>query len=201
DLFELLCRCVALDLNADHHLTESRRRRVGHYMSARVELRACDRLESVIGDPELRRIEGEHRRIAADCAGEQKFKRRRRAILSADMHRLADEEFVSALLALDQFVELSDRGHLDLDETLRPLRCLFFWMGAIAALACLGDFFQFGKAIADFAHSTSPAMLRRACVSRSVRPREAGTHTTSREQAALDPRLRGNERSPRSQLL
>jgi len=59
---------------------------------ARVELRACDRLESVVGDAELRGIEGEYRRIAADCAGEQEFKRRGGAILSADMRRLADEE-------------------------------------------------------------------------------------------------------------
>src|SRR5262245_17300913 len=34
-------------------------------MPARVELRACDRLEAVVGDPKLGRVEGEHRGVAA----------------------------------------------------------------------------------------------------------------------------------------
>src|SRR5262245_62760356 len=104
-------------------------------MAARVELRARHRLEAVIGDPELGRVEGEHRGVAADRAGEQKFERARRAVLSAHMRRLADDEFEAAPLALDEFVELTDRRHLDLDEALRSLRRRLFRMGAVAALA------------------------------------------------------------------
>src|SRR5215831_15831134 len=102
---------------------------------------------SCVGDAELRRIEREYRGVAANRPGQQKFERRRRAILSAHMRRLADEKFVAALLALDQFVELPDRGHLDLDEALRALRRRFLRMRVVAALARLGDLLQFGKAI------------------------------------------------------
>src|SRR5262249_16392209 len=164
---------AAWALTAEDSLPEARRRRVGHEVAARADLGPRDRLERVIGDAKLRRIEGEHRRIAANCAGEQKFERRRRAILSTDMRRLADEEFVSALLALDQFVELSDRGHLDLDKTLRSLRSFFFRICAIATLACLGEFFQFGKAITDFGHTGLP----KRCEEDPLVPAKAGTQS------------------------
>src|SRR5262249_12678528 len=68
---------VVFAARADRHLADPRRRRVGDHMAARVELRAWDRLEAVVGDPELGRVEGEHRGIAADRAGEQKFERAR----------------------------------------------------------------------------------------------------------------------------
>src|SRR5262245_42579098 len=128
-------------------------------MAARVELGACNRLEAVVGDPELGRVEGEHCGVAADRAGEQKFERARRAILPAHMRRLADDEFEAAALALDELVELTDRRHLDLDEALRSLGRGLFGMGAVAALARIGDLFQRGKAIADFSHSMSPETL------------------------------------------
>src|SRR6185295_18280722 len=108
------------------------------------------------GHAELRGVKGEHRRVAADRAGEQEFERRRRAILPAHMRRLADEKLVAALLAIDQFVKLSDRGHLHLDEALRSLGRGLLRMHAVAALARFGELFQLGKAIADFAHSMSP---------------------------------------------
>ena len=152
DLFQLLGRRIAPDLNIDRHLAERRRGCLGDHMAACIKLGACDRLEGVVCDAKLSRVEGKHRRVAADRAGEQKFKRRWCAILSAHMGGLADEEFVPALLALDQFVELADRGHLYFDKTLRSLRCLFFRMRAIAALAGLGDLLQLRKAIADFGH-------------------------------------------------
>src|SRR6184192_721049 len=101
DLFQLLGRRIAPDLNIDRHLAERRRGRVGDHMAACIKLGACDRLEGVVCDAKLSRVEGKHRRVAADRAGEQKFKRRWCAILSAHMGGLADEEFVPALLALD----------------------------------------------------------------------------------------------------
>src|SRR5262244_159918 len=125
-------------------------------MPARVELRACDRLEAVVGDPELGRVEGEHRGVAADRAGEQKLERARRAILPAYMRRLADDEFEAAALTFDELVEPTDRRHLDLDEALRSLGRRLFRIGAVAALARIGDLFQLGKAVADFGHSMSP---------------------------------------------
>src|SRR3989442_1562782 len=87
------------------------------------------------------------------------FERARRAILSAHMRRLADDEFEAAPLALDELVELTDRRHLDLDEALRSLGRRLFRVGAVAALARIGDLFQRGKAIADFGHSMSPQTL------------------------------------------
>src|SRR5262249_16039475 len=83
----------------------------------------------------------EPRGVAADRAGEQKFERARRAILPAHMRRLADDEFEAAALALDELVELTDRRHLDLDEALRSLGRRLFRMGAVAALARIGDLF------------------------------------------------------------
>src|SRR6266508_4208095 len=155
-------------------------------MAARVEFRACDRLEAVIANAELRRIEGEHRRVATDRAGEQKFERGRRAILPAHVRRLADEEFVAALLAFDQFVELPDRGHLDLDETLRSLRRRLFRMGVVASLARIGDLFQFGKAVADFCHLMAPeTTTRRATASP---PRKRGRESTELVARATSPR-------------
>src|SRR5262245_52325123 len=150
-------------------------------MAARVELVARHRLEGVIANAELGRVEREHRRVAADRAGEQKLERRRRAILSAHMHWLADEKFVAALVALDQFVELSNRGHFDLDETLRSLRSWCLRMRAVAALARIGDLFQFGKAIADFRHTMSPEIVTTS-VTASL-PRKRG-----REPTELVPR-------------
>src|SRR5262249_40580094 len=101
-------------------------------------------------------VEGEHRGVAADRAGEQKFERARRAILPAHMRRLADDEFEAAALAFDEFVEPADRCHLDLDDALRSLGRGLFRIGAVAALPRIGDLFQRGKAIADFDHSMSP---------------------------------------------
>src|SRR5215468_8394065 len=156
---QLVLGRVAFDTQADRHLAERRRRRVGDHMAARVELRACDRLEAVVGDPELGRVEREYRGVAADCAGEQKFERARRAILPAHMRRLADDEFEAAALAFDELVEPADRRHLDLDEALRSLRRRLFRIGAVAALARLGDLFQRGKAVADFGHLPAPEIL------------------------------------------
>src|SRR5215469_16464348 len=143
-------------------------------MAARVELRACDRLEAVVGDPELGRVEGEHRGIAADRAGEQKFERARRAILPAHMCRLADDEFEAAALALDELVEPADRRHLDLDEALRSLRRRLFRIGAVAALARIGGLLQCGKAVADFGHSMSPEMQAALCIRIRPSPRKRG---------------------------
>jgi hypothetical protein len=112
---------------------------------------------SVRAYAELRGVEGEHRGVASDRAREQKFERRRRAVLPAHMHRLADDELVAALPAVDELVELADRGHLDLDEALRPLRRRPVGMRAVATLARLGDLFQLGKAVADSGHSMSPS--------------------------------------------
>src|SRR5262245_53184587 len=162
-------------------------------MPARVELRARHRLEAVVSDPEPGRVEGEHRGVAADRAGEQKFERARRAILPAHMRRLADEEFEAAALALDELVELTDRRHLDLDEALRSLGRRFFRMGAVAALARIGDLFQRGKAVADFGHPMSPETL--GAHSDPFVPAKAGTQIKNSEQATLDSRFRGNERT------
>src|SRR5262245_17300912 len=85
-------------------------------------------------------------RRSSDRAGEQKFERARRAILSAHMRRLADDEFEATPLALDELVELTDRRHLDLDEALRSLGRRLVWVSAVAALARVGDLFQRGKA-------------------------------------------------------
>src|SRR6266481_5992598 len=128
DLPELVLGRVARDAQADRHVAERRCRRVGDHMPARVELRACHRLEAVVGDPELGRVEGEHRGVAANRAGEQKFERARRAVLPAYMRWLADDEFEAAPLALDELVELTDRGHLDLDEALGSLGRRLFRM-------------------------------------------------------------------------
>src|SRR5262245_43600712 len=88
------------------------------------------------------------------------------------MRRLADDEFEAAPLALDELVELTDRRHLDLDEALRSLGRRLFRMGAVAALARIGDLLQRGKAIADLGHSMSPETW--GPVLRSARPRESG---------------------------
>src|SRR5262249_43764534 len=103
------------------------------------------------------RIEGEHRRIAPDRAGEQEFERRRRDVLPAHMRRLADHELEAALLALHQFVEVADRRHLDLDERLRAFRRRLLRMRAVAALARVGDLLQLREAVADFGHGCSLA--------------------------------------------
>src|SRR5262249_27136213 len=193
DLPELVLGRVARDAHADRHLAERRCRRVGDHMPARVELRACDRLEAVVGDPKLGRVEGEHRGVAADRAGEQKFERAPRAILSAHMRRLADDEFEAAPLALHELVELTDRRHRDLDEALRSLGRRLVWVGAVAALARVGDLFQRGKAIADFGHPMSPETLDPH--SDPFGPAKAGTQIKNSEQATLDSRFRGNERT------
>src|SRR5262249_37741643 len=169
-LFELVLGRVARDAQADRHLAERRCRRVGDHMAARVELRARHRLEAVVGDAEPGRVEGKHRGVAADRAGEQKFERARRAILPAHMRWLADDEFETAALALDELVELTNRSHLDLDEALRSLGRRLFRIGAVAALACIGDLFQRGKAVADLGHSMSPQTATTLC-SPAISPR------------------------------
>ena len=126
--------------------------RIRDHVAAHVELGARDRLEAVVGHSELGRVEGEHRGIAADHAGEQKLERGGRTILPAHVHGLADDELVAALPALDELVELADGGDLDLDEALRPFRRRLVRMRAVAALARVGDVFQLGKAIADLGH-------------------------------------------------
>src|SRR5215469_13713327 len=163
-------------------------------MAARVELRACDRLEAVVGDPELGRVEGEHRRVAADRAGEQKFERARRAILPAHMRRLADDEFEAAALAFDEFVERTDRRHLDLDEALRPLGRRLFRIGAVAALARTGISFNWGKQsqtlAIDISRNASGVVHQGPFV-----PAKAGTQIANTAQAILESRFRGNERT------
>src|SRR5262252_577092 len=123
-------------------------------------------------DPKLGRVEGEHRGVAADRAGEQKFERAWRAILPAHMCRLADDEFEAAALAFDEFVEPTDRRHLDLDEALGSLGRRLFRIGAVAALARIGDLFQLRKAIADFGHSISPEMQAALCIRIRSSPRK-----------------------------
>src|SRR5262245_43739444 len=168
DLTQLIPRCVARDADLDRDLLEARAGRVRHHVAAHVEIAARHRLEAVVRHAELGRIEGEHRGVAADCAGEQKFERRRCAILPAHVHRLADDEFVAALPAVDELVELADRRYLDLDEALRSFRRRLVGMRAVAALARVGDLFELGKAVADLGHadpryftSTRPIWLTR----------------------------------------
>src|SRR4029079_12320904 len=92
--------------------------------------------------------------------GEQELERRRRAILPAYMHGFADDEFVAALLAVHELVELADRRHLYLNEALRSLGRGLVGMRTVPALARVGDIFQLGEAVADLDHSISPG---RAC--------------------------------------
>src|SRR5262249_12727038 len=132
------------------------------HVPAQVELAARDRLDALVADAELSGIEGEHRGVAADRAGEQKFERRRRAILSAHMHGLADDELVSALDAVDELVELTDRGHLHLDKGLRTLWRRGVRLRAVARLARLGDRLELGETITDFGHALSPWTCRAA---------------------------------------
>src|SRR5262245_48302151 len=168
DLPQLVLGRVARDADADRHLLEGRCGRPRDHVAAHVEIAARHRLEAVVGHAELGRIEGEHRGVAADRAGEQEFERRRCAILPAHVHRLADDEFEAALPAVDELVELPDRRHLDLDEALRSFRRRLIRMRAVAALARVGDLFQLGKAVADLGHadpryftSTRPTWLTR----------------------------------------
>src|SRR5262249_54742317 len=90
-------------------------------------------------------------------------------------------------------VELTDRRHLDLDEALRSLGRRLVWVGAVAALARVGDLFQRGKAIADFGHPMSPETLDPH--SDPFFPATAGTHVKKYEQGTLESRFRGNERT------
>src|SRR5262249_62257733 len=107
-------------------------------------------------DPGFAREEANPRREPPARAGEKKCGGAGREILPAYMRRLADDEFEAAALAFDEFVEPTDRRHLDLDEALRSLGRRLFRIGAVAALARIGDLFQLGKAVADFGHSISP---------------------------------------------
>ena len=160
DLLELVLGRIADHADADRHLLERRRRRIRHHVAAHVEIRARHRLEAVVAHAELGGVEGEHRRIAADRAGEQEFERRRRAVLPAHMHRFADDEFVAALLAVDELVELADRGHLHFHEAARPFGRRLLGMRTVPTLARVGDILQLGEAIADLDHPISPG---RAC--------------------------------------
>src|SRR5262249_28758784 len=156
DLAQLVRGRVTHHADADDHLLERGLGRVRDHVTAYVEVAARDRLEAVVVHPELGGVEGEYRGIAADRAGKQELERRRRAMLPAHMHGLADDEFVTALLAVDELVERSDGGHLDLDEALRPPGRRFVRIGAVAALARVGDRLELGKAVADFGHSVTP---------------------------------------------
>ena len=49
-------------------------------------------------------------------------------------------------------VEVADRGDLDLERRLRPLRRALGGIGAVARLARFGDGLQLGEAIADGRH-------------------------------------------------
>jgi hypothetical protein len=162
-------RSTSLSLSSEASLTtlmlmvtfwKAERRRIRHHVAAHVEVGTRHRLEAVVGHPELGGVEGEHRRVAADRAGQQELERRRRAILPAHMHRFADDEFVAALLAVDELVELADRGHFHFHEAPRPLGCRLVGMRTVAALARVGDILQLREAIADLDHSISP---ERAC--------------------------------------
>src|SRR4051795_11702470 len=76
------------------------------------------------------------------------------------MHGFADDEFVAALLAVDELVELADRGHLHFHEAARPFGRRLVGMRTGPTLARVGDILQLGEAIADLDHSISPG---RAC--------------------------------------
>jgi hypothetical protein len=114
---------------------------------------ARHRLEALVAHAQLGGVEGEHRRIAADRTRQQELERRRRDVLAAHVHRLADDELEAAALAFDPLIELPDRRHLDLDVGLRPFRRLRLRTRAVALLARRGDFLERRKAVADFLHS------------------------------------------------
>ena len=96
---KLLRRRVAFDLDGDRHLLESRGRRIRHHVAADVEIGARHRLEALVVDAHLGRVEREHRGVAADRARQQKFERRRRVGEPADVLRLADDEMPAAVAA------------------------------------------------------------------------------------------------------
>src|SRR6476620_4905144 len=72
------------------------------------------------------------------------------------MHGFADDEFVAAFLAVDELVELADRGHLHFHEAARPFGRRLVGMRTVPTLARVGDILRLGEAIADLDHSISP---------------------------------------------
>ena len=149
DLAQFLQRRIAFHVHVDRHLLESGERRVRHHVAAHVEIRPRHRLEALIVDAQLRRVEREHRRVATDRARTARTPAASATSASAaDVLRLADDEGLLAVARLDPLIEIADRRDLDLQRRLRSLRRAPGGIGAVARLPRIGDGFQLREAVA-----------------------------------------------------